>query len=57
MNNWDASVIAGIFGLIVYILFFAGLVIKIKQGEKKAKSLKELEKTLESKYSEKKNKN
>jgi len=47
----DMSVIIGIFGLVAYILFFVGLIVKIKQGREKEKILKQLE----AEYSEKGN--
>ncbi len=49
----DMSAVVGIFGLVVYILFFVGLIMKIKQGEKKEKILKQLDEKLEAKYSKK----
>ncbi len=51
----DMSSIIGIFGLVAYILFFVGLIIKIKQGKEKEKILKQLDEQLERKYSTKDN--
>jgi len=55
VNILDMSAIIGIFGLVVYVLFFVGLVIKIRQGEEKEKILKQLDEQLEAKYSQNEN--
>ena len=47
--------IIGVFGLAVYILFFVGLIVKIKRGKEKEKILKQLDEQLEAKYAEKEN--
>lgn len=52
VNVLDMSGIIGIFGLVVYVLFFVGLVIKIRQGEEKEKILKQLDEQSEAKYSQ-----
>lgn len=53
MSVLDVGIMVFVGALIIYILFFVGIIVKVKQGEKKEKELKELEENLEKKQPEK----